>query len=131
MRITNRMLKNSGACSFQRLKFRSLWPFGVEVTFENCLKAAEAGLDLSWAANNLFTGDVLAEYIADLKRMSKEYYGYYRGIRFGIGDNKCVDSALEAQAFFNAAKRMDEAGIQPAITFSSYKNVCRRFGKKE
>ena len=60
MKITIRMLR--GACEEQVYLFRDTFPCGAEVTLENCLKAAAAGLDISWAAERFLTAPAWAEY---------------------------------------------------------------------
>jgi len=53
MKITVELLESNKAYGPQVAIFRKLWPEGAEVTLENCHKAAAAGLDLHWAAENL------------------------------------------------------------------------------
>lgn len=48
MYITYQKLKAAGACPTQRHQFFFRFPFGAEVTVENCLKALRTDLSLGW-----------------------------------------------------------------------------------
>ena len=56
------MLRLAGACSDQVEIFRKQWPRGTAVTPEAGEVALSLGLDIGWAADNLLSGEALAEY---------------------------------------------------------------------
>jgi len=62
MYITAKMLRKHRACEDQFEVFKKEWPNGVEVTEEACLRAAELGLDIGWAAREFLTDPHLKAY---------------------------------------------------------------------
>ena len=54
MKITREYLVSLGASCEQLDAFSAEWPDGAEITLENCLRAAELGLDLDWLAEKMF-----------------------------------------------------------------------------
>ena len=55
MKITVEMLIAARACENQVELFQELFGEGGEVTLESCRQAAAAGLNLHWAAAELFS----------------------------------------------------------------------------
>ena len=55
MKITCELLREKGGSCEQVERFAGEWPDGVEVTYANCLRAAELGLDLNWAVKHLLS----------------------------------------------------------------------------
>ena len=64
MKITVKQLKRLKACDDQVALFEKTFGASAEVTLENCLIAAEAGLDFDWAALRLLTSRQRADYEA-------------------------------------------------------------------
>ena len=64
MRITPSMLKDARTCEAHYNTFVARWPEGVDVTQETCEQAHALGLDLDWAAANLFSEYKKAKYRA-------------------------------------------------------------------
>ena len=63
MRVTAELLRAKDACEDQVDLFESLFPAGVEITHELCVKYA-GDFDWNWATNNLLPIRVLADYDA-------------------------------------------------------------------
>jgi hypothetical protein len=63
MMVTYRMLVSKGACVAQRDKFCQLYPNGVIITRELCVKHA-TDFDWNWAARNLLSGSARDAYLA-------------------------------------------------------------------
>ena len=64
MEITVKQLKKLGACRDQVALFKETFGASAKVTLENCLIAAEAGLDIDWASRRLLTSRQRAAYLA-------------------------------------------------------------------
>ena len=62
MFITVKMLKDKKACHDQIELFQETFGDAVEVTKENCIRAALAGLSILWAARNLINEQQTAAY---------------------------------------------------------------------
>lgn len=98
MRITVTMLRKAGACNGQVEKFAELWPRGCTVTLGVAMKAAEAGLDLDWAASNLLRAPARKAYDEAIAPASKAYDEAIATAR------KAYDAAVaEALKVFDAA----------------------------
>ena len=63
MKITREYLVGLGASCKQLDTFSGEWPDGAEVTLDNCLRAAELGLDLDWLAEKMFPARALEAYL--------------------------------------------------------------------
>ena len=65
MKITHEYLVGLGASCEQLDTFSEEWPDpdGAEVTLDNCLRAAELGLNLDWLAENMFPARALEAYL--------------------------------------------------------------------
>jgi len=59
-KITERMLRNRGACADQLGKFAAMFPDGAVVTAENC-EAVSSEFDWAWASNYLLNPSARAE----------------------------------------------------------------------
>ncbi len=81
MKITKELLESHGACKEQIEIFAREWPEGVEVTEEACLRAAELGLHLEWAASELLTPKLYAEYERRRDLLYDEYERQYKPLR--------------------------------------------------
>lgn len=55
-------LRRKRACESQVLLFEQIFGESVEITRANCLKAAEAGLNLTWVAKKIFSKSTLNSY---------------------------------------------------------------------
>ena len=73
MRITPEMLKARGACESQYNLFVELFPDGVEITEELCVKHAQ-DFDLDWASQNLLNFSQLGTYCEAVAPHMKAYY---------------------------------------------------------
>ena len=62
MKITREYLVGLGASCEQLDTFSDEWPDGAEITLDNCLRAAELGLDLDWLAEKMFPARALEAY---------------------------------------------------------------------
>ena len=62
MKITHEYLVGLGASCEQLDTFSEEWPDGAEVTLDNCLRAAELGLDLDWLAEKMFSAPAWEAY---------------------------------------------------------------------
>ena len=62
--LTDRHLFRAYACRSQRAIFRRVFPNGITPTYDNFQKALRAGLNFSWAVNNLLDR-ATAERISD------------------------------------------------------------------
>ena len=62
MKITREYLVGLGASCEQLDTFSEEWPDGAEVTLDNCLRAAELGLNLNWLAEKMFPARALEAY---------------------------------------------------------------------
>jgi hypothetical protein len=62
MKITRKLLEERGAYCKQLKILYSEWPNGAEITEANCLRAAELGLDIGWAARKLLPEPLRTEY---------------------------------------------------------------------
>ena len=62
MKITREYLVGLGASCEQLDTFSDEWPDGAEITLDNCLRAAELGLDLDWLAEKMFPAPALEAY---------------------------------------------------------------------
>jgi len=63
MKITREYLVGLGASCEQLDTFSDEWPDGAEITLDNCLRAAELGLDLDWLAEKMFPARALEAYL--------------------------------------------------------------------
>jgi len=63
MKITREYLVGLGASCEQLDTFSDEWPDGAEITLDNCLRAAELGLDLDWLAEKMFPAPALEAYL--------------------------------------------------------------------
>ena len=63
MKITREYLVGLGASCEQLDTFSDEWPDGAEITLDNCLRAAELGLNLDWLAENMFPARALEAYL--------------------------------------------------------------------
>ena len=67
MRITTEILTKARACTSQVKVFAKEWPNGATVNLKNVCRAQEIGLDLEWAAQNLFEpAEMMAAMLAVL-----------------------------------------------------------------
>ena len=94
---TVRIKDLEGACLDQVRLFAKTFPGGAELTLANCKRAAEARLDLDWAAKNLLTAPALKAYNEATAPALKAYDEARAPAR------KAYDEA-RAPAFFHAAK---------------------------
>ena len=63
MQITIGLLEDHGVCENQRQVFATEWPKGCTVTLAVARRAAELGLDLEWAANNLLCAQARSQFV--------------------------------------------------------------------
>src|SRR3990167_784120 len=63
MKITREYLVGLGASCKQLDTFSDEWPDGAEITLDNCLRAAELGLDLDWLAKKMFPAPAWEAYL--------------------------------------------------------------------
>ena len=73
MKITPEMLKARGACESQYNLFVELFPDGVEVTEELCVKHA-GDFNFGWASLNLLNSSQLGTYYEARAQLQKAYY---------------------------------------------------------
>ena len=69
--ITRDMI--SKACPAQIKIFSEIFPDGAIPSEENAIKAAKAGLNINWAAQNLLSSDKYKDYLAKRKSLYKDY----------------------------------------------------------
>ena len=73
MQITIGLLKDHGACENQRQVFATEWPKGCTVTLAVARRAAELGLDLEWAANNLLCAQARSQFAEAMATANRVY----------------------------------------------------------
>lgn len=74
MIITPALLRERYACAPALGVFAREWPNGAEVTIENCLRATQLGLSLSWVADNLLSAPQLVKYVIQEVRIDADYW---------------------------------------------------------
>lgn len=55
MKITYKILVEKHACRAERRRFKRIFGDGGTVTLKKCLRAADAGLPIRWAAHNILS----------------------------------------------------------------------------
>lgn len=80
MYVTIELLRRKRACLEHEELFLRTFGDRVEVTLENCLKAAEAGLSLSWASRHLLTQHQRNQ----AERLRTYYFGLYWDVYYRI-----------------------------------------------
>ena len=73
MQITIGLLEDHGVCENQRQVFATEWPKGCTVTLAVARRAAELGLDLEWAANNLLCAQARIQFAEAVATASRVY----------------------------------------------------------
>jgi len=97
MKITIAQLKKLEACSDQVALFEKIFGASAKVTLENCLIAAEAGLDIDWASQRLLTSRQRAAYLA----AEASAWAAYKA---ATGPAWADYETARAQAFFEASQ---------------------------
>jgi hypothetical protein len=98
MRITVEMLRAAEACEPQVKIFAGEWPDGGNVTAAACLRAAELGLNLGWAAKHLLPAPAGQAYDESCATAGKAY------------DEACATAGKAYDdAYATARKAYDEA----------------------
>ena len=110
MIITTQLLRQHDACPDQLALFKETFgagpaKSGVEVTPETCQRAAEAGLNFSWAAERLLTPSQRAEYErvagparAEYERVKDAALAeYLRTSTADLVECRCVEGAAWAE----------------------------------
>ena len=72
MRVTAELLRAKYACGSQVVLFESLFPEGVEITQELCVKHAR-DFDWSWAAKNLLPEKQREDYVEGRAPLLADY----------------------------------------------------------
>jgi len=108
-KITFEKLKSTGAYIKEATVFRDVWPDGVDVTPENCVKAfVELEFGLAWATVNLLDLTRFLIYDVAERSIQKKFRA-----SFSEAEQSCISSRIDAAlSDLDAGKKPDYRGIK-------------------
>jgi hypothetical protein len=129
MRITHKMLVSRGACVAERNKFRELFPDGVTVTRELCIKHAQ-DFEWNWAVRELL--GVAADAVYNLKECVANTIRSKALVRAAAVYRSTIASAqinlrlveAHASSIYDAAERTEKAFAVYFATTRTAQDTC-------
>lgn len=118
MKITYQQLDQFGACSDALDTFQEIFGSEAEITLENCRKAYDAGLSLTWLIQKFqeplttYWSVSHSAYVAYNEAITGHINDYYKAIGNHENANKASEKYYAATAPFRAA--LHEAKTQAA-----------------
>ena len=93
--ITAADLRDMLVCESRVVQFEALFPRGSRVSLRDCRKAAAAGLDIDWFAQQFLRGDALATYEAGRAPLRETYEAGRATLLAAAWKAQCAAEATE------------------------------------